>query len=407
MTGKKGQELGFAPQAGDIGVCVFVNGAIWIIGFFNAITHSKEVEISNPDDDDVEPMSGSAAMNKQSILAGDISLRTTGGCRVALRVTGQIEIEATKKCKTMHSPERNTLNSSCQNYLLNTDGGYLSWGHYNDDGQAVKYMQIYRDTIRSTNLVTEEYGTVELDSPLIWRVSIGEPSAAIPVYRKDVFNTGASATTVNGTASEKYVAADGTTTLGIGGYKYFHQIFPNGSLLMCVGKHYGLVVSDSGMSMDFGPGAVSGGGGGSAPIPGKGKFSLTIQPSGAMQISVADMGDFVMDSKGGIALSTIGGGTIVINPAGQIALTAPTAITVNAPSILLEGAGVSVGKNVSDKVPLGNLLLSAINSFIADFKAHKHAVLAEHYGQTSPPINASTNSIPASTVLSATVKVQA
>ena len=413
FTGINGEDFGGLPVEKSIGVCMFLDGVPWILGFFNSLTTSDEAESPDAEDEGVEQVGGSAAYNKEILNPGDMLLRNASGCRIALRAGGEIEIEATKVCKRMHLPTQNRISDLCQNYEILTDAGTLEWGHPTPDSEQVRHFQSYKDTIRGNNIILEEKGTIPEDPDIIWRVRIGTPasfdsdltsmsSIKSPVFIKSVYKNGAVDYSVNKNAVTKYVGADGHTLFGVGGYNYFHEIRPSGEMVLNVSNKFNLLIgADGWVSMEAGIAGMK--------IPnmppsgGKGRFSLLISPTGSMNMNVNGLGDFVMDTMGGVALSTAGRGTITIDPTGAISLTAVRSVDVKAPIVNLSAGLLNLGAVPIDNSVMGNLLLSQLNPLIAQIKAHNH--IGAH-GPTSPAIGIATPALVSAAVLSATVRVQ-
>ena len=122
-------------------------------------------------------------------------------------------------------------------------------------------------------------------------------------------------------------------------------------------------------------------------------------------MNVNGVGDFVIDTMGGIALSTGGRGTIVIDPTGAVSLTAIRSVEVQAPLVNLTAGMIKLGALPIDNVPMGNVLLQHLNVLIAQLKAHVHGN-GNNGSPTSPPLNLASPAIVSAVALSTTVKVQ-
>lgn len=406
-----GDESSCLALPGSQGLCIFHGGIPWIVGFYNPVTLDADSPIHDQERDGVDPAGGSAAQNKERLNPGDQVFRTAGRCRLVLRRGGEVEIEATKLCKRTLFPTQNLINEICQNYEFRTDGGTIDWIHPDPDSDDTLCVQEWRDDLKRSNIVLDEKGSIEDDSDLIHRFSIGPGvpqtevgyAPYIPVFLRETFNTGETHFRINNTAYDEWIFEDGEYTLGINNYSYFKNIKPTGQLVVNVANKFqmeilptGEVIVDVGISAAAKPKTK--------PSGGAGKFHLNIKPSGETTIDLNKKISIALKADGTLSLDAgPGKATITVNASGQVDIKTTGAINAESPEVNLKAGKVKLGKSASDVVPMGKLVLKMINKFIQTFNAHnhQHAGLA---GITSPPL-LTTMSI-GQDVLSQTVEVQ-
>lgn len=416
-----GDEISAVPEPDSQAICVFAGGVPWIVGFFNPITLDSSTKIIDQEADGVDSQGGSAAQGKEKINIGDFIFRTAGRCRLALRRGGEIEIEATKLCKRTYFPAQNLINELSQNYEFATDGGTINWSHLTPESDLTVYRAEWRDGVDRTNIITEERGTVEQDSTLIHRyivkqgieTTVDEAEAPpAPVYQKDIYNDGTSNFKVNEYAYVENILSDGTYTQGINKYSHYTNIKPTGEMVININSNYqhtvlptGETFIDIGLEAELDPEAD--------PIVApedsrtKGKFALNIKPTGETSLKINEKISMTIKDSGLMTIdSGPGKSKVIIDPAGKITLETETEVIIKTETVNMQASFIKLGKAVADTVPMGKLILAALNTFIDVFNVHTHLVPQSPGGvQNSQPVASPAATI-GEDVLSSTVEVQ-
>lgn len=410
-----GDEVTVIPRVGSTGICAFVDGMPWLLGFFQPVTVDDETEIPDPEFEGADSSGSSAAVNKEKINEGDFIQRAIAGNRLVLRAGGEVEIESTKICRRVYFPIDNRINEISQNFEQRTDGGTIDWVHIDKDSDYTKFTQVWRTDINQTHLIIDERGTVEEDSSIIQRYSLGsfadfeDVSPTRPRIIEQIYDDGSREYFLrqpDGTQkSEAYyyrIGTDGEFERGINDFGYYESIKPTGELKVNINNKWNYTVLATGeTTLDIGIAEKK-----KALMPGeggKGKFQLNIKPTGDVTLNVADKNMISILASGQVKID-IGPGktTMIIGADGSIKVNASSKMEVTAPLVDLKGKEVKLGSGVSDVVPMGKLLLAAVNKFIAIFNSHNH--VGNLGAPTSPPQKPA-QEITAD-VLSATVKVQ-
>lgn len=108
---KEGDEDTFVPRIGSMGVVQYVNSQPFIIGYYQQV-----------------PQEGSSIdPGKEPLQPGDRIIKTKAGNKTIWRSGGTVEIEANRHCYTVWNQSRNRMTSNCQNYELETNGGFMHW----------------------------------------------------------------------------------------------------------------------------------------------------------------------------------------------------------------------------------------------------------------------------------------
>ena len=389
-----GDEISFVPEENSLGLCVFMDGVPWVIGFFNPITLSPDSIIQDLERDGVDPAGGSAAQNKERINPGDFIFRTRGRCRFILRRGGEIEIEATKLCRRTYFPNENLINDLCQNYEFRSNGGTLDWVDVGNN--KTLHAQEFRSDINRTHVIQQSRGTVEPGSLLIEKYEMGE--GTIPdeenegtiraILSKKLFKDGRSLYQLNGFSLYKEVKSTGEHQFGVGGFNYYSDIKPTGEVIVNVANNFQWQVLPSGeMNLDIG--ISEGKENNIRPQGGEGNFKMNVKPSGEFNINVANTTNISVQSSGTTVINVGNGNSVIaIDPNGAVTLRGSSRLTVESPNINLSAGSVAIGSSPSDNLPLGGLLLAALNRIIAVFNTHTHPVPQSPGGvnPSQPPI---------------------
>ena len=402
----EGDEMSCIPRIDSYGICAFVGNQPFILGYFNPITIDSKEEIVDQENEGVEPLGGSAATSKEKINSGDYILRTVGKCRVVLRAGGEVELESTKICKRTYFPARNRITEISQNLEIATDGGYMNWVHVDQDSNSPETLctQVWRDTVGSTNVITDERGTVDAESDLIHRYQISPGPVApenehlgeaeLPVVLREIYNTGKTEYRINGTAFHELTLADGTYTRAIGEErKNLVEILPTGQWHHNVNQKFDHLILDTGETS----------------INISNQYKLNIKPTGDVSLNVSEKCLVTIAATGETKIDVGPGKSIVtIAPDGNVTIKAEAEVTCETETVNLKSSFVNLGSGVSDVVPMGKLLVKAINKFIAAYKAHTHMVPQSPAGMNAsqPPEGDTSKAIVETAVLSESVKVQ-
>lgn len=318
----EGEEISCVPRLGSYGICVFVGGQPYIIGYFNPIVLDSRDKIVDKEQEGVNVVGGSAATNKEKINSGDFVFRTMGNCRLVLRAGGEIELEATKICRRTYFPARNRITEISQNLEISTDGGFMNWVHVdqNSNGEETLCTQLWRDDVGSTNVVIDEKGTVELGSNVIHRFQIkpgsnvNEAYADIeePVYLSETQNTGETYLEINKTAFTRLIKPDGEYTRAIGEGKHLVNIKPTGEMHVNVNQKYDQKILDTGETT----------------IDIAGKWNLNVKPSGQTTLDIG---------PGKATITITPGGEIEMKVTDKLKIDAGAEVDVKAPIVKLNG----------------------------------------------------------------------
>ena len=409
----QGEEISFLPEIDSLGVCVFIDGTPWIVGFFNPITLSPDSVIEDLERDGVDPSGGSAAQNKERLNPGDFIVRTRGRCRLVLRRGGEIEIEATKSCKRTYFPNRSLINDICENYEFSSNGGTIEWVDIGVNGKT-RHQQEYRSDINRSYVIQEKKGTVEVGTTLIesYKMGIGtipdeENEQTIdPIISREIFKDGRTLYRLNDFSYYKEVKASGESQVGVGGFNFYSDIKPTGEVKVNVANNFQWHVLPSGeMTMDIG--IQEGKENNIRPQGGNGNFKLNIKPSGDMNLNIANNVNIQVQSSGTTVINAGSGGAVIaIDPSGAVNIRGQSRVSLESPTVNLNAGSVNIGSSPSDNLPLGGLILAALNRFIAIFNTHTHIVPQSPAGAnpSSPPT--STTQTLKSDILSDSIKVQ-
>jgi len=159
MWHPEGDEDVAIPRIGSYAVVSFIAGEAIVLGYYRL---SSTLEKGSRSSD-------------ESLTAGDRLLRTVAGNFLMLRSGGTVQIESTKGCRTYWIPSRNLINSVCQNYELETDGGHISWtnvGTTPEDGDPTNYDFTAWDALSPFSAIREQRGTTETGE--LYKLEAGE-----------------------------------------------------------------------------------------------------------------------------------------------------------------------------------------------------------------------------------------
>lgn len=353
----EGAEMSYVPRMGAYGICAFVGGEPYIMGYFNPIVLDQDEPIEDQENEGVDVVGGSAATNKEKVNPGDYILRTIGRCRIVLRAGGEIELEATKICRRTYFPARNRITEISQNLEVTTDGGSMNWTHIDQDANSEETLctQIWKDDVESTNVIKDEKGTVSLGTNLIHRfqisagANVNEHLVALeePVLIRETYNTGKTEFKINKTAYTELIMPDGTYTRGIGEQKNLVAIKPTGEMHVNINKKYDRITMDTGETT----------------VNIADKWKLNIKPEGTTSLNVADKckvdilpsGETKIDVGPGKSTITIKpSGEIEVKTTSKIKLDAGAEVDVKAPIVKLNGqaSGITTANSHQNVVDL-------------------------------------------------------
>jgi hypothetical protein len=113
----QGDEEVFIPRANSYCAILFVGNEPFIVGYVPLQNASGD---ANPGTDPNLPYN-------QNLQPGDWRVATAAGNYINVRSGGAIEIVSTLGCRTYYIPTTATIYTLCQNWELDTNGGYLHW----------------------------------------------------------------------------------------------------------------------------------------------------------------------------------------------------------------------------------------------------------------------------------------
>ena len=157
----EGDEDTYIPRPGQFGAVIYINAEPYIFGYYmppNA-TGNYERSVNVPLDN------------------GDRIIKMIAGNRIILRAGGTVEIESTKLCRTYWIPSQNLINSVCQNYELETDGGYMYWLRSKEDNTTQLQFMIYNN-VEPTTAVDMQIGTADSGDVITLNMGDIDPDTA-------------------------------------------------------------------------------------------------------------------------------------------------------------------------------------------------------------------------------------
>lgn len=166
----QGDEEVFFPRIGSYCVIIFANNQPYIVGY--DATAFEDGKANAGGDDNIE-----------GFQPGDKTIATIAGNRLTLRSGGAVTLESTKFCRTYWLPSKNIINSVCENYELEVNGGYWFWDTPEEetdlpDGSTRSDMFVWDNVLEPTEAVRTQMGTIEAEEStseetFIYRVDIG------------------------------------------------------------------------------------------------------------------------------------------------------------------------------------------------------------------------------------------
>lgn len=140
----EGDESVTLPRRGAMGVVLFLGSeSIWI-GSIPSLMAAGAGQRTN----------------LESLNEGDIAYKTKFGNKVILRTGGTIEIQSTRLCKTFWIPSENLISNVCQNFEVETSGGFLKWNLDKENANATKLSLKAWNSLTPDNAVTLDIGTI-------------------------------------------------------------------------------------------------------------------------------------------------------------------------------------------------------------------------------------------------------
>jgi hypothetical protein len=156
--GDNGEEDTSIPKVGQLGVILYINHEPYILGYFRTL---------NPSPQDVPPVTPVIETNQ-----GDRILKTIAGNSVVLRAGGSIEVVSTALCRTYWLPN-NLISSVCEEYELETDGGFTSWSR-DKQSRKTQLNVFIQDKEKPKNVIDAQFGTA--DNGNVADITMGEVS---------------------------------------------------------------------------------------------------------------------------------------------------------------------------------------------------------------------------------------
>lgn len=263
----EGDELGFVPRVGSIGLVFFVNAQAFIWGFIRPLWKG-----------------GTAAKGDEKTvpLDGDKFLSSVNGNRISVKRSGVIELYTSGTLQRIMSPRDGSLTEICKRYNLRCmEGGRLDW-----EADPITETSLYRAEYVQSQLrafiVTQEIGYV---SPtILYRLKAG-PGVN---FSRDILTPSFEQTI--GVAGEITTKVTPPTTPVLVGCETVMS--PTGKISVKAGAAK--------------------------------KTTVDISPSGAVDISVNDLAKASISAAGEIELASNKLHKITISPKGDIVITNPS-----------------------------------------------------------------------------------
>jgi hypothetical protein len=191
---------------GDYGIVIPRIGAYVIVGFLN----SEAIILGSYPLSNTE--GGGGRDNHEALLAGDFCYTSVSGSKLIIRAAGTVEVESTAGCRTWYLPTEDTISTLCQNYELDTAGGYAYWNVDKDSGATVFQMKAYESST-PTHAVDIQYGGTDTGAMISLQVGAVDENLDIPTPALDI-----------------QVQSDGSTTVNVGPGKVTITIGASGTL---------------------------------------------------------------------------------------------------------------------------------------------------------------------------------
>ena len=199
----EGDEDVAIPRIGCYAIVIFITGEPLVIGYYR-LSNTREKGARSSD---------------ISLTSGDRILSTVGGNRLVLRSGGTVQLESTEGCRTFWIPSRNLINSVCQNYELETDGGHLFWtntGTTREDGDPTRYDLLVWDALEPFSAIREQRGASETGE--LYKLELGELDEDLNLTAPTITET----KTYDGVTTSA-VALKTTRTIGTEDSKYYTE----------------------------------------------------------------------------------------------------------------------------------------------------------------------------------------
>ena len=315
-----GDESGYIPRRGTLGLVFFVDGATFFWGAFNPLG-----------------LEGSAAQpgSTLNLVEGDKITSTLTGNRVSIKRSGLVELYSSDLLQRLMyrtGTGVHRIQDLCGEYLLNvSDGGQITWTS-DPDTLTSLYRAEYKKDLARSFIITEEKGNVT--PSIISRTHIGPavpgyPDVATPVYTNEITIAGQMTTTLSfpqfpGTPAgyASVIGPDGSISIKAGAFQTTTiDVGASGAVDLSVNSLATVSVSELGDISAKGPVA-------SAEMSALGEVTLknalataTLKVSGEIEITNIQ-------------------GKIVIDPAGQITIESSVgAVKVQATQIDIKSMG--------------------------------------------------------------------
>jgi len=316
----EGDESGYIPRRGTMGLVFFIDGATFFWGAFNPL--GLEGSAAQPD-------------SKLNLVEGDKVISTLTGNRITIKRSGLVELYSSDLLqrlmyRTLTGVYR--IQDICGEYVLNvSDGGLITWSS-DPITQVSLYRAEYRRDLAKSFIITEEKGNVTPD--IISRTYIGPgtpgyPQVATPVYTNEITIAGQMTTTLSfpqfpGTPAgySSVIGPDGSIAIKAGTFQTTTiDVGASGAVAMDVNKLAQVSVSETGDITLKGPVA-----------------SASMSAVGEATIKNA-LATATLKASGEIEITNVKG-KIVINPAGQITIESSLgAIKIQAAQIDIKSMG--------------------------------------------------------------------
>jgi len=408
-----GEEMSYVPRIGSLGICVFLDNVPWIVGFLNATTSSSDDKTVDAEDDKtVVEGGGSAGQGKEELEAGDFIIRSDVGSKFVLRAGGVIQLESTPLCKRDYIPLNHVIKDTCANYEFSCEAGAESWSRIDVEEGLVLTNRIWRTDLNETIVIQDERGTIIKGKPMVWRQRMGSGSAISQgeglTMEKTLTGGGTYTFTLKDTVINKTVYSNGRIVFGVNDYSFYQEIRPNGTFYMNAANNASITMADtgkiiikSGIQAPKKAGTPTDGG------PGSAKTEIVISPEGSIHINVGGVSTVKMD-KDSTVIDVGNNSSIALMNDGTCKIKAKSTVDIESKGVILNAEQIHLGKKVSDTVPMGSLLVSAINKIVKALNTHTHIVPGggSYGGGKAAPTTDTAQEVVEDAVLSQSVQVQ-
>lgn len=271
----------------------------------------------------------------------ELVAKTIGGARIVVRAGGAIEVQSTDQCRTYWIPSRNLISTICQNWELETTGGYIRWT-FDKKAETTNLRAKIWNGLLPTHAAVLDLGSVPEQPDQFVDLRLG------PVTEDLTFSHVAMRLRAqnNGSVLLEIGNEEGVkTTLGIDSQTGNITLETKGSVSTKVEKDVDLVVEGSinaKVTKDL-IAAVEGG----ASVTAKKDIALTTEAKANVS------------AKGGASVSTDGDASITAKGKATVASDGDASVTAKGKATLQGTGGTAAGSNAAPTEVLGAVVALA------------------------------------------------